>query len=274
VIGICQTTFAQIRPAPKHASELISQLVLGEWVFIAEIQDDWCKIETEHGYQGYTRINQLNIVSAKDALNTILGGIEISTRPGKNFRSLNSTSLLNPGIFNYPNAAGFIQNTSSEEFGWKDISNPIEFNTRQLDELCNSLQGIPYVWGGKTLNGLDCSGLVQCFFQQLGYSFPRDAWQQAEIGETIALDKEKPVLKPGDLLFFQRPGKRIHHVAISNGGHLYFHASEWTRQNSLDHANDLFVQDRFDTLVLVKRVSQMHLTILKDSFITMIQMDN
>ena len=273
MIGICQTAFTQIRPEPKHSAELISQLVLGELVLISDMIDDWCKIETEHGYQGFARTGQLRVISKAEALNLISEGMLISTKSGVDPRFPESIHQLPAGIFHFSFENRNSQNLVSEEFAWKNISNPVSFSPDKIEKLCQSALGIPYVWGGKNYSGLDCSGLVQSLFQQLGYSFPRDAWQQAEIGETIDFDKNKPEFLPGDLLFFQRPGKQIHHVAISSGGGLYFHASEWTRKNSLDLENELFVQDRFDTLVLAKRIAKKHLTSLKDSFTALIQKD-
>jgi cell wall-associated NlpC family hydrolase len=118
--------------------------------------------------------------------------------------------------------------------------------------------------------GLDCSGLVQVMFHQMGYSFPRDAWQQAEVGDPVDFNPEKPEFQAGDLLYFTRPGKKIHHVAVSLGGSRYFHASEWTRENDFNPDYALFVQDRKDTLTLAKRIRTGHLKPLVSTFKEMI----
>jgi len=77
--------------------------------------------------------------------------------------------------------------------------------------------GTPYMWGGVTPWGADCSGLVQSIFSLHGVALPRDAWQQGGAGTELEADRE--ALRPGDLLFFsERDDRRMTHVAISAGG--------------------------------------------------------
>lgn len=95
--------------------------------------------------------------------------------------------------------------------------------------------GVPYVWGGLSSKGMDCSGLVRMACMAQGKLMPRDAWQQAQCGREIPADS----LRPGDLLFFGR--KRVTHVAIYEGDSLFIHASELVRRNSLDPSSPLYL---------------------------------
>jgi cell wall-associated NlpC family hydrolase len=96
--------------------------------------------------------------------------------------------------------------------------------------------GVPYLWGGKSPLGIDCSGLVQTIFQSAGIDLPRDAWQQEEYFR----DHKIPLnfVKPGDILFFGR-NKKITHTALSLGGSNFLHSQGWVKEESLDkfHAN-------------------------------------
>lgn len=143
------------------------------------------------------------------------------------------------------------------------------FSGLKMAEMAQYYLGTVYLWGGKTPFGFDCSGLVQLIINLQGYSFPRDAWQQALEGEEIAFSSEFPEFQPGNLLFFQFPEKKIHHVAISLGGSKFIHASEWVRIQSF-HPNDSdFAPERLDTLVKAKKIK--NLTTLAASFGKLLQ---
>lgn len=241
--AICQTAFSQMRPEPSQRSELISQLRLGEPVRVLEWQGNWALIETEHAYQGFVRSAQLQPVE-ENRLQDFVGilGMEEATRAG------------------FPFSAG--------AFGWKQIGLALnevflfpdipptgaEFGKKISDLAAQFLQ-VPYVWGGKTQWGLDCSGLVQLVLNLMGYSFPRDAWQQAARGMDIPFEPSEPEFHPGDLLFFREEGKTVHHVALSTGGSEFIHSSEWVRINSLSQKSEDFAEDRLKTLCLARRLS-------------------
>lgn len=81
---------------------------------------------------------------------------------------------------------------------------------KEVLAVAERLRDLVYVWGGLSTHGIDCSGLVHLAWRRYGITLPRDADDQAEATTPLALDQERP----GDLYFFARPGRRIHHVGI------------------------------------------------------------
>ena len=255
MIAICRTLYAQLRANPAHASELVSQLLKGEWVQVLNWGDQWSEIKTEHGYSGWARTAQLWLVPAAQIellrhctlrLNAKTASFEMDENIAK---KLGVDAFL-PAYFQSPSSA-------KPNLGWDTIA---------FTQTAKSFLEVPYVWGGKTPFGLDCSGLVQLVMNLNGYSFPRDAWQQAEIGEEISFNPDEPDFEEGDLLYFQNPGKPIHHVAISLGKDLYLHASEWVRINSLDPDSPFFADERRQTLTRACKIKEAHLEPLSRSF--------
>src|SRR5690606_11637370 len=100
--------------------------------------------------------------------------------------------------------------------------------------------GAPYLWGGVTLNGVDCSGFTQAVMWMHGIALPRDSDLQERTGTGVSLGLDLDELRPGDLLFFAEKGARVSHVAISLGGPLIIHSA---LGNGGVHSNDLTGDD-------------------------------
>ena len=185
---------AAIRSEPSHRSEMVNQLLYGESFTVLEESGSWSMIRSNHdAYAGWM---ESAIVHSSPQESYIQDRILTSTCY---LDRLNT--LLSPGSF----IAMKIPESLSCHF-----PNPELTISEALNLISKNFLNVPYLWGGRTVFGVDCSGLSQLFLRFCGLHIMRDASEQSDMGLTIPFEE----LKLGDLLFFHNDKYKIIHVAI------------------------------------------------------------
>jgi hypothetical protein len=126
----------------------------------------------------------------------------------------------------------------------------------EIQRIVRPILGIPYIWGGTTDKGLDCSGLTQYIYKRLGFNLPRDADEQSNMGEQVAFPEYMDNLRAGDLLFFGGGSGRISHVAISLGGTEFYESvnKSGVRHSSFDPKSPDYRDKSDERFVFAKRI--------------------
>lgn len=236
-----------IRDGKSHASQLISQAVLGTPMQVVDDSDDeWWKVVGPDGYEGYVNRNglacsdddradmwrsapKLRIKSVRES--TVYDNDRGNHGPRNIVTTLTDGSILglkgkgrngNVNIMLPDGRTGYV---SERDVVSLHDSAPLDYDS--LLDFCYSLMGTPYLWGGCSTKSMDCSGLVRVAFGNQGILLPRDAKDQFNAGMEVESD-----LKRGDLLFFSTtPDGNINHVAIYDGDGRYIHCSGMVKTN-------------------------------------------
>jgi gamma-D-glutamyl-L-lysine dipeptidyl-peptidase len=229
--GICNLAIIPLRIEPSDRSEIVSQVLFGEHFEILETQKQWSKIKLQFDdYEGWVDLKQYQTISETDYKNLSKEAIVLNSDLIEYITAPNN--LLMP----IPLGAclSFLShndiNTSNYEFeglkisGQKPKSNLINTAFMYLNS--------PYLWGGKTPFGIDCSGFTQMVYKLNGYKLLRDASQQSNQGEALSFIEES---EPGDLAFFDNEEGNIIHVGIIMDDNYIIHASGKIRIDRLDH---------------------------------------
>lgn len=234
--GLCNLPIIPLRGEPSHRSEMVSQVLFGECFEILNSQASWLHIRLEYdAYEGwmdakqYMEISKPVFKSLSTSNQYIIGtsshsvciklGLEemINLLPGSTLPFLNDTKFqLNDqeylflGESSIPQVDGFYE---------------------ALDETARFYLNAPYLWGGRSLFGIDCSGFSQLVYKHLGVRILRDAKQQATEGRLIASIQDA---KAGDLAFFDNEEGKITHVGIILDELEIIHASGRVKIDRLD----------------------------------------
>ncbi len=153
--------------------------------------------------------------------------------------------------------AGFLPKKAAQDYGaWKQARQPTAEN---LERTARSFIGRPYLWGGNSPKGFDCSGFTKTVFFLNGIDLMRDSSQQARQGVAVPLDGDLSQLRKGDLLFFgRRPrrggAERVVHVGLYLGDKLFIHSSERVRISSLDPESPIRDENRIRSLLKARRI--------------------
>jgi len=228
--GICNLSIVPVRAAASDTAEIVTQLLFGDFVKILEKGEPWIKIKFERDdYEGWMDFKQLAYVSKE------IYDEGIATRHP--VLSLPILELAGPkGIQNIMLGSDlpFYEKRGTLRLGneiYKTLISPLDpIGDPDVFELAEIYLNTPYLWGGKSIFGIDCSGLVQLIYKVCGIDLPRDAAQQQKIGTEINFGDRKA----GDLAYFINGSGKIHHVGILVSAHEIVHASGCVRKDRLD----------------------------------------
>lgn len=235
VFGVCNLSLVPLRAEASHQSEMISQLLFGDNFEVLEVTEKWANIRTAYDdYEGWIDQNQFVVVDLKTFtilhhLKTILGP-EVY-HPVKNISENVVLNLIAGSNLPAYTHGKFVLNGIEYSVGNSAINPGTNSFATQVENVARLYLNTPYLWGGRSVFGIDCSGFSQMVFKQFGIKIQRDAWQQALQGNLIDFLQET---KPGDLAFFDNEDGRIIHVGIMLDNERIIHASGKVKIDKID----------------------------------------
>ena len=232
ILGICNLSIVPMRIVDSDKSEMINQLIYGDIIEILEEKEKWVKIKSVFDdYIGW--IDKKQYFKIDDNINLDLN------KPVYSIDLVEFIENNNNELVTIPIGSD-ISNISlmNHKFDGKTISG--KNNRNSIVNTALSFLNSPYLWGGKTPFGIDCSGFTQMVYKINGYKLSRDAKDQANQGETLSFIEES---EAGDLAFFNNDQGDIIHVGIILQNNHIIHASGKVRIDRIDHSgiynNDL-----------------------------------
>ena len=265
--ALVNLSVANLRAKPGDASELVSQVLLGTPLKVLDYSNKWYRVQTPEYYIGYLDAGGLHpltdgeLESWKKAdrwmYNRVSGFVyDAPDYSGKIVSDVVLGDLLVVEIteknwikVRFPDGrTGFIN--QSECLQYSDWIN-LQAEANQLLATARQMMGFPYLWGGTSSKGIDCSGFVKTVFYSKGVILARDASQQARYGEPVDFENRNN-LQPGDLLFFGRSAQRITHVGIYIADGDFIHSSGRVHIGSIIPGDPK--NDPARNLVVVRRI--------------------
>jgi len=275
--ALVNVSVCNIRTAPRHSAELATQATLGTPMKVYEQHGDWYRVQTPDQYLGWL-----------DAAGLYPLDSTAFTRWQRSDRVIitaeTSLSLQNPDPGSQTNAdlvSGCILEKNGENGNFfrvvfpdggsgyvlkkhalslRDWKEALPSSPGPIIETAFSLLGRPYLWGGTSAKGLDCSGFTKTVFFRHGLILPRDASQQVHAGTAVETDTSFNGLVPGDLLFFGKKAEgenpeKITHVAIYLGEGQFIHSSGEVKVESLFRDAPNYAENRRSTFVRARRIA-------------------
>ncbi|RMF09125.1 MAG: glycoside hydrolase [Candidatus Neomarinimicrobiota bacterium] len=274
--GVVTISVTNLRGIPDRGGELVTQAILGTPVRRYKRNDYWDLIQTPDGYLGwvdrgtitwmdsteFTRWRQSLrcLVTVPYALVLADSGDTAETVSDAVAGSLLEYSTVRDGYWwvRFPDGrTGKLRQSDAVDFrSWLRSSRPMP---DQLLLTAKRFRGFPYLWGGTSTKGFDCSGFTKTVYFLQGWLLPRDASQQVTVGQLVTRSVDFELLQPGDLLFFGRKAtadepEHATHVGLYLGNTEFIHSSGRVKINSLDSTRANFNQYRYDHFLQARRI--------------------
>lgn len=260
--GLIQISVANLRGKPSHSAELVTQATLGTPVEILKAVDSWYLIQTPDRYLSWVDGGGITQLAKDDFMKWKAGKKVIFTKTmGESYsrpdvKSQVVSDMVAGGVLEflgeednffevgYPDGrTAYIQKTESQDYdAWLAALDPTQ---ESLVGTSKTLMGVPYLWGGTSTKGVDCSGFTKTIYFLNGMVLPRDASQQIHTGKTVDNERDFDKLLPGDLLFFGKPAtdttkERVVHVGMWIGNNEFIHSAGRVHISSVDKLADNF----------------------------------
>jgi gamma-D-glutamyl-L-lysine dipeptidyl-peptidase len=255
--GICQLTLIPVRKEPAERSEMTNQLLFGETFDVLDANGSWSYICSHlDNYKGWITTKMLLPLTATDwqknetlekvfLKDTICRIFQPVTYLPVSYLAGGSTLTVENGVVMLGNTALLLE-SSAEIFH--------NMNKVTITETALKFLNSPYLWGGRTIFGIDCSGLTQIVYKMNGIVIPRDAHQQATIGNAVnSIDEALP----GDLAFFVRDDGYIMHTGIILENQQIIHSTGKVRIDKIDEKGIVNLENKkySHTLKCIKRIT-------------------
>ena len=252
MFAICNLAIIPLRAEPNDRSEIVSQLLFGEHFEILEKQKQWSKIKLYFDdYEGWVDSKQYQLIS-KNSFELLSDNAVILSSDLVEYVS-NSNNTLIPITLGA--SLSFLNHSeiNIENFDFEGLKVSGIKSKNNIINTAFLYLNAPYLWGGKTPFGIDCSGFTQMVYKLNGYNLLRDASQQSTQGEALSFIEES---EPGDLAFFDNEEGKIIHVGIIMEDNYIIHASGKVRIDRLDHLGIYNAQDNRHThrLRVIKKI--------------------
>jgi len=244
--GINLQSIVPVRKEPSHLSEMTTQLLFGELFSIYETRDGWHHVHLAwDNYEGWIPEKQASMIEEQEFLRlsnadtpVVMDLVQLITNESQKTMFAIPLGSSLPGLegqfvtiagenFRFE---GQVSDTSGVE-GIESLQEKKEFCHDLVEDAMMYLHS-PYLWGGRSPFGIDCSGLTQMIYRLRQVKLLRDAAQQANQGEVVSLLDEA---EPGDIAFFDDADGNINHVGILADRFRIIHASGNVRIDAIDH---------------------------------------
>ncbi|NNK76753.1 MAG: C40 family peptidase [Maribacter sp.] len=274
--AIVNNSVANLRSNPSHSSELATQATLGTIVKVYKQEGDWYYVQTPDKYLAWVDAGGIELVDEQKAENWETDKKMIYTQTyGHAFADPNENAAivsdLTAGnlltllrytdqyyLVRFPDGRNaYVRKNEAESYDtWLKILNP---TVETLVSTGKTMIGVPYLWGGTSTKGVDCSGFTKTIYFLNGMVIPRDASQQVHTGIAIDSTKNFDNLVKGDLLFFGRKAtdttaEKVVHVGMWIGDNEFIHSSNRVRISSMDKTSKNYDEYNLNRYLRTKRI--------------------
>jgi gamma-D-glutamyl-L-lysine dipeptidyl-peptidase len=237
------TNFTGLHEKPTFRVPLLSELPFGTELEALQEEERWVFARQQDGYLGWAYKPYLAEGGAPEATHLVIAPSD-ELRAGPDMASEVLTRLMSGTAVLAEETRGAWVRVIANKSGWipsqhlralEDLPKAVEEKRRVLLEDSQRMTGVPYLWGGLSGNGIDCSGFAYLLHRWIGIDIPRDADMQCEAARPV-----EPPFEPGDLFFFAEDDDRqnISHVGISLGGWRMIHSSRSRNGVYVDDLNE------------------------------------